>query len=165
MFIAPFEKKSKSNQVLATGFSVNYFSRPIRVIAAFFSFVNLSIMYHSVLYTYTMPTWAPVGFIVCVLPFLTRRKISLCDDNKRLTIELSFLGLDFNTRSYLTKAAFNKVALVPTGAIDNQYYIIVESEDVRVSAFYKKLKPNKISVTQTMLNLFLLEDEEVTVSV
>ena len=150
MLVLPFERKKKS-KTTAIGFSLSFFGISVLFVAGTLAVLCLSVVYHSLLYSYTMPLWAvPITIIFSSL-LTCRVRIALSLDRKILYRQISIFGVVLKEYKFKSEA-FSEMSFKPTEAIANQYYLVVNGSEQGVSVYYCKLKEKRLSSLQLIFS-------------
>ncbi len=154
MLVLPFQAVSKTGPQCITGFSVSGLPKSILFLSGVLGFICLSSAYHSNLYGYTMANWTLPVIVLSVLPFGFRIRVGLSLDKKSLYRQFTMFGVVIRER-VTTSIGFEAFSLVPTRAVDNQFYWVIQGSEQRISFHYCKLKPKDVSSLEHRLSCML----------
>lgn len=154
MLVLPFQTISKTESQSITGFSVSGMPKSILFVFGFLGFVALSSAYHSNLYGHTMANWVFPMILLAVIPFGYRIRVGLSLDKKILLRQYALFGIVIREKVTLSEG-FKGFYLVPTGAVDKQFYWVVGCEENDISLHYCKLKAKEVPILEHRLSCML----------
>lgn len=154
MLVLPFQTIRKTKFQSIIGFSVSGIPKSILCVFGFLGFVALSSAYHSNLYGYTMANWVFPLILLSAIPFGYRIRVGLSLDKKILLRQHALFGIVIREKMTLSEG-FKGFSLVPTGAVDKQFYWVVGGEENDISLHYCKLKAKEVPTLEHRLSCML----------
>ncbi|MCD9485918.1 MULTISPECIES: hypothetical protein [Photobacterium] len=120
-----------------------------------------SCIYHSILYSYTMPTWAPWGAIAILALLSMRWRLSMSEDGKTLLRQLTIFSIAISQTPFKCNGEVKRIHLMPSGLRKNQYYILFVGPETKVSLHYCIIpEEKKRLITYQISSMFNLEMPE-----
>ena len=154
MLLLTYIRSDSENTNKAHGFSIGAASKSVLFLFGFFEFVGISITYHSLLYGYTMPSWAIPLIVLSMLPFGLRVRVALSEDSTVLYRQLALFGIILK-EAVISSSEFTDLEVLPTNSIDKQFYLVLQSKELKESVHYCHINPKRIPALKKRLNLML----------
>lgn len=120
-----------------------------------------SCIYHSALYGYTMPTWAPLGVIMILALLSMRWRLLMSENGGTLLRQLTIFSIAVSQTPFRYEGEVKRIHLMASGLRKNQYYILFVGPKTNVSLHYCVIPESRRRlITYQISSMFNLEMPE-----
>lgn len=162
MLIIPVDSCSSKTKEHFKGISVSTWPRCAVVAIMVFMLLFISSCYHSILYGYIMPTWAPYGIVLTSVMLSMRWRLSMSESKAKLIRQFTIFGISVFQRTFKLTGPIQRFHLVPTRLAKNQFYFVFSNQTENVSLHYCTLPSKRKALISyqisSMFNLKMPED-------